>query len=369
VSEAIGDAGMLVSRRAGGMALVRMVAGRPVAVEIDDGRASLVGQIHRGRVVRRDVAIGGVWVDLGAAGAGLVDGRVAPPEGAPLLVQVTRDAVGGKGLGLARKLAPAGPLLARRVGQPGVECSGALPPPERARLTALVSALGPTGPDGWRISAAAGGASADALTACHARLAAIALEPDGPAPALLWAPPAPAIRAAQEWRAGSILVDDGETVTRLRAGLDPSVTVRRWPLAGGPLLATCAETLLAVRAGEWPLERGGRLLLGRTAALVAIDVDAGRAAADAAFAGRALDAAFELLRLSSLAGPALIDLPRQPPAARARLEARAREWRRDWPALQVHGFTRGGLLELAVPHGRRSWLDSHAPIEDFLTAP
>ena len=74
-------------------------------------RLSLVGAVYRGRVRATDSAMGGVFVDIGLPKINGQDNWAFLPQGKGLtigdavVVQVTRDAFGGKSVGLSRQIA------------------------------------------------------------------------------------------------------------------------------------------------------------------------------------------------------------------------------------------------------------------------
>ena len=114
------------------------------------------------------------------------------------------------------------------------------------------------------------------------------------------------------------------------------------------------EMIDGVRGQRVPLAGGGRMWIEPTRALTAIDLDSGDGSLEALFAA-APQAIASQLRLRQTGGLVAVDFPRMTPAIRKRLDAdlsaalatdpRHPEW---------VGRTRGGLLELRLPHGRPS---------------
>ena len=282
---------------AGGV-LVRLALGG----DDDEIRA---GDIILGRVTRVAASIGGVFVDLGRDPPGVLMQSDAPAgrrlaEGEAVVVQVRREASGRKG-----------PKLTARLPSPPDEATGgviacARPPRRLCRAPDAILTL-------LRDAAAAG--------------------------------------------ARRVLVDDGATLSRLRAAV-PEIADAFAPwLEPSSLFQEFGvdEAIDRALALVVALPSGGRLTIQETEALTAIDVDTG---ADPGISARStalacdLEAAAAIGRevlLRDLAGLLVIDfLPLRRPAERARVLAALRtEVAGDGRQLRIGGWTRLGLVELS----------------------
>ena len=239
-----------------------------------------VGDIILGRVTRVAASIGGAFVDLGREPHGVLMQNDAPPgrrlaEGEAVVVQVRREASGRKGPKLTARL-PSPPDEAARA------IAGARPPRRLSR-----------GPD-------------------------------------------PILRLLRDAAAAGVrrvLVDDGATLSRLRAAI-PEIadTFAPW-LEPSSLFQAFGvdEAIDRALAPVVALPSGGRLTIQETEALTAIDVDSG---AEAGVSARStalacdLEAAAAIGRevlLRDLAGVLVIDfVPLRRPAERARVLATLR---------------------------------------------
>lgn len=131
------------------------------------------------------------------------------------------------------------------------------------------------------------------------------------------------------------------------------------------------EQIAALDDAEVPLAGGGRLLIETTAALTAIDVDAGRASEDRrgkaiaqmAFNRAALPELARQIRLRNLAGAILVDFAGLSPRRRAALEAELRAALGSDPLRpRLLGFTHLGLAEIVRSRIR-------PPLRDLRTGP
>ncbi|GAB4174786.1 MAG: ribonuclease E/G [Thalassobaculales bacterium] len=323
------------------------------------GATAMPGAIHRGRVIGRLPA--GTLVELGQGPPALVKEAGLSP-GQSVVVQVTKAAAGGKGPQASLSLWLAGQGLAVGTGGPsGVEVARAAGgPARRGRLRVLLNDGLPAGRAVRVLAPAVAGVAGDgagdddaaALVAERDRLVArletvLARRGEGcllPAPGLLEAVAAahpdariqidgPALRARLP---GATLAPPG-----LFAALD----------VDGQLAAACAR--------EVALPGGGSLVIEPTAALVAVDVNAGPS--DSLTAARAaVRPVARQIRLRRLAGLVLVDFPRLPVALRRQIAAALAE---ELAGLgEVLGHTRGGLLEIQVPRRR-------PPLAELLGSP
>lgn len=230
-----------------------------------------VGDIHRARVSARVPAMAGAFVALGGGETGFLADRDLPgpaqellQEGKSLVVRVTRAAQGGKG-----------PRVSARLG------------PED-----------------------------------HEALATAAAAP-GTTPSRLIRGPGAALRLARAHPDAAVETDSGILAARLRAALGPDRVLIR---AARPLFDDALEAEWDALASPLaPVPGGGRLLVQPTAALTAIDVDAGPVAggrdrsAQARFNADAVVEAARQIRLRNLAGPVLLDIAGLPRRERERL--------------------------------------------------
>ncbi len=259
---------------------------------------SRVGDLQRGRITARALAMGGAFVALAGGETGFLpeteadaaDVKARAPalaEGRILALRVTRAGQGGKG----------------------------------PRVTARVT-------DSER-----------------------AMIGTGPAPALIAQGPEAALRLALAHPGATIETDDSALAARLRPALGARIAFARAPVFDDAL-----ETEFSVCAApEVPLRGGGRLLIHPTPGLTAIDVDAGGAGGGAEAARRELNAAAmaeaaRQIRLRNLGGAILPD-----PAG---LSVRRREalldplraaLARDPLAPRLVGLTGLGLIEIVRP--------------------
>ncbi len=101
-----------------------------------------------------------------------------------------------------------------------------------------------------------------------------------------------------------------------------------------------------------PMDRGAALWCERTHALWSIDVDGGgRDDLDRLGTEVAVTVAWQV-RLRQMGGPVMLDMPRLTPAARrAMLDRLAAAMIADPRQPEILGQTRGGLIEITIPHG------------------
>lgn len=89
--------------------------GDPVELYVERGDSQPAGSIHLGRVLRLVAGLDAALVDIGDARPGFLPVRRPPDEGARVLVQIRREAQGGKGALLSTRIAAdrLAPLAAR----------------------------------------------------------------------------------------------------------------------------------------------------------------------------------------------------------------------------------------------------------------
>ncbi len=363
---------LVVSVSPGETRLARLEHGRCVAVTSHRPWAAGAGAVLLGRLGPRLPSGGGAFVDLGPWGDGFLDPAdltgAVPPQGAAVMAQVRQPArpdemaSGGKAARLTLAPALTSARLALGGRRPGAAVSRRLPEDERARLLGLIKGLVAPG-ESLVARTAAAGADRATLARDLARLRAdwtglTARAAEASSPALLspapldWKAvlspldPPPSLVVLDEPAARDALAADLRGA--LEAGAAPAIVA---PAGAGDLWEATgvADTVEAALSPVVPLPGGGRLVIEPTAALVAVDVDAGSGPPARANA-EALAALPGQLRLRALAGHILVDLipagrgPRLPMAARQALE---RALSTDPAAPRVAGVSRLGLLEVS----------------------
>jgi ribonuclease E/ribonuclease G len=389
---------LLIDRRGPLLRAATVVDGVLTDLQMESAELpSLLGAVFLGRVDRIVPGLDAAFVDLGGEGrAGLLalsdirvpgaatrkDARAGNKPigrllrgGQPVLVQVKAEPGGTKGPTLTMDVALAGRFLVATPLAPGITVSRRLGrAEERQRLVALVE--GVTAGGGWIVRAGAADADPALLEAEAEWLAlswrAVEAAAAGAAPALLKAPPDAALRAVVEQGArglDAVVVEDEAAFAGLAAwaaeaapDLAGRITRHRGP---APLferhdldgaIADLAERVV-------PLPGGGSIVIDRTEALIAVDVNGGERGNALAVN---LEAAREIarqLRLRNLGGIVVVDfIGMRAERDRERLVAELTHAVADDPsAVQVHGLTRLGLVEMVRP--RRG-----PPVPDLLLA-
>ncbi len=318
---------IVVARDLGERWLALVEAGRVtelVVRPLASGR--LLGAIFLGRVVRPVPGVAGAFVDIGTGR----DAFLPVPEGDPprtgedLLVQVTREADGGKGPRVTREVTLPGwrLVLAPRVTHRGVSRKIG-DEVERERLRALLDRIVPAGVGVIARTAAAGAAEEELrgeLGELLERWEAIRSRATAArAPLLLHEEEDPArafVRDQGGREVEEVVVEPGdEDLLASLPGEGGRASVR---LHRGPLPAVEAfgldRALEEVFSPVVPLPGGGRLVIQATEAMVAVDVDSGRDVSGDSLEETALrtnlEAAEELgrqLRLRELGGLVVAD--------------------------------------------------------------
>jgi ribonuclease E len=309
------------------------------------GARSMVGNVYLGRVQNVLPGMEAAFVDVGRGrNAVLYAGEVnwspedlegAPPRiehvlksGQSVLVQVTKDPIGGKGARLTAQISLPGRFL---VLAPNSDVSGIsrrLPDAERRRLKAAFKYIKP-GEHGLIVRTAAEGASKEALAADLERLLEEWKQIEkrsrkAKAPAVLYEEPELTVRVVrdlftdEEYRE---LVTDSPRVfglvTDYLRGVAPDV-LSKVQLHDGPLSAF--EEFHIVEQIHKGLDRkvwlpsGGYLVIDRTEAMTVIDVNTGRSVGksnlEETVVNTNLEAASEVarqLRLRDIGGMIVID--------------------------------------------------------------
>lgn len=385
--------------------LINVSPGEVRAALIEDGvvvdlvlarghRASLVGNIYLGRVTRIVPGMNAAFVDIGTGKSGFIDLDGARPpgdtgrsdgrrigdfltEGEAILVSVSKDASGRKGVELTRRIGLPGRYLVYTPFQRGVAVSRQIgAAEEQARLSGLVAAFAK--PDeGFIVRTAAAGASADDLAS------------DAAAQREIWAGVATAQKTAQPpallhaeldpvlWLLRDQL-HEGITAVRIdhpaKAQAAREFCARFIPWAHDRIVLYADEEPLFERyhveeaveralSPRVPLSNGGFIVIEGTEALTAIDVNSGgyvgREDPEATALAINLDAAREIarqLRLRNIGGLIVVDLINME-AAEARqsvLTEITAACARDRTPTRVIGLTEAGLVEITRRRRRES---------------
>ncbi len=309
------------------------------------GARSMVGNVYLGRVQNVLPGMEAAFIDVGRGrNAVLYAGEVnyapedldgSPPRiekvlksGQSVLVQVTKDPIGGKGARLTAQVSMPGRYLVLVPNSNVTGISRRLPEGERRRLKAIYKKIRPEG-HGLIVRTAAEGASEEALTADLSRLldewAAIEKRAKkAKAPAVLYEEPELTVRVVrdlftdEEFRE---LVTDSprvyEIVTDYLRQADPEV-LPKVRLHQGPL--PVFEEFHVVEQIHKGLDRkvwlpsGGYLVIDRTEALTVIDVNTGKSVGktnlEETVVNTNIEAAREVarqLRLRDIGGMIVID--------------------------------------------------------------
>ncbi len=362
-------------------------------VEPKDTRTE-VGAVHLGRITRIVPAMNAAFVEIGLERAGFLplperkEGDPPLHAGAAVIVQVQKDAQGGKGAALTFNVALPGRHLVYAPRGAGVSVSRRIgSDAERARLEAAMAEI-LRSDEGFILRTAAEGASVEALAKDAAELRAAWAEIERAArraepPARLWGeldPLARVIRDRAHPEVVRIVADDDAALDAARSEIGRSL-----PALAGALDAYRDSIPLLDRFGIMPdidaaltarvgLPGGGFLYIEPTQALVAIDVNSGRHNADSSSGPNRqpetilavnLEAAREIahqIRLRNLSGLILIDFVHMTlQDHRNRVLDALRAAMADDPSFaRIGGFSPLGLVEIARKRGR-------PPLHELLT--
>ncbi|MFN4283915.1 MAG: Rne/Rng family ribonuclease [Alphaproteobacteria bacterium] len=363
-------------------------------VEPKDARTE-VGSVYLGRVTRIVPAMNAAFVEIGLERAGFLpiperkEGDAPLHAGAAVIVQVQKDAQGGKGAALTLNVALPGRHLVYAPRGQGVSVSRRIgTEAERTRLeAAMASIVQPN--EGFVLRTAAEGASAEALEKDAESLRAAWTRIEGAArraepPARLGGEMHPLARVIQD-RAhpalSRIVADDDAALDAARSEIGRSL-----PMLAGALDAYRDSIPLLDRFGIMPdidaalsarvgLPGGGFLYIEPTQALTAIDVNSGRHNADSSAGPNRqaetilavnLEAAAEIakqIRLRNLSGLIIVDFVHMTlQDHRNRVQDALRAAMADDPSFaRIGGFSPLGLVEIARKRGR-------PPLHELLTA-
>ncbi len=337
-------------------------------------RAGAAGGLYLGRVVRRAATMGAAFVDIGLGRPALLEIAGTPPaEGATIVVQIVEEASGDRGARVSSRVALAGRFVVLLPDGRAVAMSKRFAGADReALMGATKRALGPT--MGAIVRERAAGVPPDAIThelaALTAQWTEIAHRRDrAEAPWCLLDTGDGLAEALDEFASADprrIIVNDravARALTTLAEKRHPELAARIEPAQEGDALFDrhdVASTLAAAEEKVVALPSGGRIVIEPTAALVAIDVDAGAASTGAGGTLSVnLEAAAALalqVRLRDLCGLIAIDfirMKRRAEQARV-LTALAATTAPDRRTPQVLGFTGAGLVEMIRPRSRQS---------------
>ncbi|SOE01406.1 ribonuclease E/G [Caenispirillum bisanense] len=319
-----------------------------------------VGSLHLGRVTGRLPDGRAAFVDIGGDGppgflnATDVRGGL-PAEGAAVIVQVTAEARREKGPRLTAKLSFTDSVLAYTPHRPGVSVSSKLPADLRDILRIALSALLDPGEGAVVRTGATGPELPASLDAHRAAWKAAQAAAETGRPPLRLSPPADGLADALALCPDpeEIVFDHAPALTAARRA--HAALAGRMRAEGRDLFAQegVDEAIEQALQPVVPLPCGGRLVIEPTAALVAVDVDAGPAAPAVANT----EAMAELVRqldLRGLAGMIVCDVvPDQADRSRRGLLEDLR-LRLAGTAVPTHiaGVSRLGLVELRRDRGR-----------------
>ena len=309
------------------------------------GAKSMVGNVYLGRVQNVLPGMEAAFVDVGRGRnavlyAGEVNWSAEDLEGAPpriekvlksgqsVLVQVTKDPIGGKGARLTAQISMPGRYLVLVPNSNVTGISRRLPDDERKRLKAIYKRIGPDA-HGLIVRTAAEGASEEALTADLTRLVAEwetieKRSKKAKAPAILYEEPELTVRVVRDLFADveyRELVTDSprvyQIITDYLRDVGPEL-LAKVRLHEGKLSAF--EEFHIVEQIHKGLDRkvwlpsGGYLVIDRTEALTVIDVNTGKAVGrtnlEETVVNTNLEAAREVarqLRLRDIGGMIVID--------------------------------------------------------------
>jgi len=272
------------------------------------GAHSMVGNVYLGRIQNVLPGMEAAFVDIGRGRNGVLyagevnyspedlEGR--PPRienvlksGQAVMVQVTKDPMGGKGARLTAQISLPGRFLVLAPEQEVSGISRRLSEQARKRLKSILNAVRPKG-HGVIVRTAAEGASEEEITRDLERLTALweqiqKTAKRSKAPAVLYEEPELTLRVVrdlftdEEFRE---LVTDTERiheqvmayVREVAPDLESKVKLHRGPLSAFERYRIDEQILKALDRKVW-LPSGGYLIMERTEAMTIIDVNTGKA--------------------------------------------------------------------------------------------
>ena len=353
-------------------------------------RASVVGNIYLGRVERMIKGMEAAFVDIGVGKSGFLgmddnrrgNGETSVPvyEGEAILVQVTKDAIGNKGVQLTRRLSLPGRSLVYAPSQDRVMISRQIEDEtERDRLTGLMSDIAGQG-EGFILRTASVGATGEELAADRAELveswrAIEAAQAKVKAPSCLHADIDPVLRILRDHALDGIdriHVDDAAAADAARKfcerampGMAERVAFHSGPAQMFEQYGIEEEIERACRR-RVDLPSGGGLIVETTEALTSIDVNSGRYDAASDLEQMALrtnvegaQEAARQMRLRNLSGLIVIDFIQMESdeSWNAVIEVLDNVTGRDRNPTRVLGVTEAGLVEITRRRRREPLLN------------
>jgi ribonuclease G len=356
------DRELLISAGPGDWRAALLEDGVPVELFVERGDRSEAGSIHLGQMRRVMPALAAVLVDIGSdRPAFLPQSEIVPRgkalhEGQSLLVQIRREAQGGKAARVTMAATLRGQLIELIAGRSGLRGGEALSPDERSQLLAGEGELGLRLLEAAPLNALAAGAAAlrghwrDILDRASRLSPPARLHPISTfAAALANAVPGPPNR---------ILVDEPAAIPDIRRAFPGAGVEHRpeaeWSIDLGTVFDEAMSETVAPRGG-------GSVHFEATRAGVLIDVDTGtpetgspeRAGLQTNLAAAGTIARH--IRLRNLGGGIVVDfVGLDSRASRERVRAAlASRLALDPASPQILGWTRLGHLELARPRRGR----------------
>lgn len=338
------------------------------------GRLTAVGNIYLGRITRIVPGLGAAFVEVGGNKAGFLalsdPTHKALHEGARVIVQVTREPERDKGAQLSTAIRIPGRLLVFAPGGDGVHVARRIDEEaESERLISAISAFARPG-EGWIARTNAVGAAADELAREAETLRDLWSEVTASAaratpPTIIHREALPIARMLRDKAASSLrrlVVDEhaaytvAETFLRLYLpGARPALSFHQGPIPLFELEGIEAE-FEAIHHRRVPLPSGGSLIIDRTEALWAIDVNTGRnisgPSANATILATNMEAAREAarqIRLRDLAGLLVLDFVHMEHDASQKqvFECLKTALADDPSPVRLSGFSELGLVEIS----------------------
>jgi ribonuclease G len=300
------DRELLISVGPGEWRAALLEAGVPVELYVERGDHNEVGSLHLGRLARLLPALGAALVDIGRDRPAFLPAREVVPrgkqlhEGERIVVQIRREAQGGKAARVTMAATLRGRLIELIVDRRGLKGCEELTPEERGQLVSALDPLTHQAPRAWSSLSRSAGEGAERSEAGEGLVAGLRLLETAPFDALAdeatalarrWQdildrasrlePPArldPAASFAAAL-AGSlpeapaeIVVDDPAAIPEIRAALPGSAVAHlsetEWPIDLDTVFDEALSDTLA-------LPRGGSVHFEATRAGMMIDVDTG----------------------------------------------------------------------------------------------
>ena len=315
------------------------------------------GAILYGQVVERFPALKSVLVECGEAGRVQLRDREVPPDDRGFLVQVTaaaqRSALSGndKHARASAELTFAGRnLIYMPYAADKVRASKRADGPDLEALSALLGQH----KGGWIVRRQAAAATLDGLTAEAAALVAqaAALMRDQYEPGLIAAAPNLAHRAILEAPFSTMDADvmtEGDVALALWQTATEALGLDKAAQAYNDAKTGLFESLdvparIAALANPLVSFKEGRAMIQHTEAMAVIDLDLARKSAlDAVLTGIVAQC-----RLRNISGAVVVDLPDWVDTRQVSKRA-GQQFSAHPQSVAVHGVSRGGLLELAIP--------------------